>query len=428
MKKSALILAIIILLPVLSAVELEMKDQYFQGETFSARLSGNFLDPVLKSNIFFYRGHVRVAIEYDLEKIEDEYYIYALLPEKNNNYTLSIENVRYAKGSQIADDDIQKTFEITNQTAEFSVSPGVINTNQNFFIQIQNLKDSKIIISTASTTSSGQEGGIYFANSAELKSGEIKKIDFLVKDIQESTFKYIEFKSGDFSYSIPVFLFANATADQKDKLRAFELDPSNFEVNMATSSDTTRIIYLYNTGENSLEDINLSVSNLLASYTVLSINEIEELEPDSNLKIEIYFTSGSEEEIVEGQITAKTKNDEIYTYSSIILNIIDDYVPENGEEPEIPPSTKTCSELGGVICASDEGCDSDERYAKDDLCCLGLCEVDNDSKNSIGTIIGWLILIIVIIFVGWFFLKKYRRAERKPDLFKEIKKSKKQKD
>src|SRR3989304_8695254 len=102
-----LIYLFFILIPMVSAVEVSMNSEFSQGETLLATFSGNFIDQIRDENVLFYRGHVKIPMIYDVVKIEDEFYVYAVLIGKTEgNYSLSIEDVRYMKGTEIVDDDI----------------------------------------------------------------------------------------------------------------------------------------------------------------------------------------------------------------------------------------------------------------------------------------------------------------------------------
>ncbi|MBU2104709.1 MAG: hypothetical protein KKF67_02965 [Nanoarchaeota archaeon] len=221
-----LFLIFLFLFPIISAVEFTIKDEFKQGETLLAKVSGNFVDPILKENINFYRGHVRVSIEPFVAKINDEFYIYALLPETANNYSIVISGAKYMNGSQLSDANITKEFVITNLTADFSVSPGFAVAENDFSLEVQNLQDSQITIEITSETISGDEEDFSFNDSVSLKSGEIKKIKFNLDKITEPTFKIVKLTSkgsdsgdssfwglgsssgsGDFSYEIPVNIF-----------------------------------------------------------------------------------------------------------------------------------------------------------------------------------------------------------------------------
>jgi len=426
MKKSLIFISILFLfvIPIISAVEFEMKTNFSEGETLMAKVSGYFLEPILKENIFFYRGHVRVPMEYDVAKINEEFYIYALLSGKEpNNYSISIKDVRYMKGSQVSEEEIMKNFSIIENISDFSINPGFVITKGNFFIEVQNLQEYKITIEiktkNASSETSEDKGffGSLFGGGEEeegelitLMSGEIKKLNFELENIEQPTLKIIELSTENLTYEIPVYIFVEEESEKKE--RGFKIEPSDLDISISTNSNATRIIYLYNTGQEKLRNIVLSVSDSLKSYVDLSIEKIEELNEDSSIKIELYLFSENEENI-KGNIEAKTEDETLLTNSTISLNFLKDYVPSD-EESEIL-ITKTCSELNGTICDKDkEECDEETVNTKDADCCLGNCK--EIKKSSIGTIIGWGIIIIIAGFLIWFFMKKYRKAKKPIDL------------
>ncbi len=83
MKKFFLFLFLILLIfPLISAVEFTLDSSYMQGETIITKISGNFLTPLTKDNVFFYKEHVRIPVDYGIEKINKEYYLYASLSGK----------------------------------------------------------------------------------------------------------------------------------------------------------------------------------------------------------------------------------------------------------------------------------------------------------------------------------------------------------
>ena len=428
MKKSVIFILILLIFPIMSAVEFDMKSNFSQGETLIAKVSGNFLEPILKENIFFYRGHVRIPMEYEVGKIGDEFYIYALLSEKQpNNYSLSIKNIKYMEGNQIIEEEIVKEFSITNDTADFSTNPGFIITKENFFIEVQNLQNYKITIQIKTITgdeTSGGTGGLFDffgegkeeteGDSISLISGEIKKINFNIEDTEHSTFKIIELSTGNFTYKIPVYIYFETESEKK--IKDFEFQPLELNISIPTNSNTTRIIYLYNTGQERLENISLSVSDSLKPYVNLSISKIEELEEDSRIQIEVYLLSKKEGK-VEGNINAQIENQSLFVYSEIYLNFLKDYIPPE-EDISI---TKTCSEMNGVNCSKDEECIGEQVKAKDILCCLGTCE--KVKKDNSGVIIGIGLLIIVAGIIVWFFMKKYRSAKKPVNLLEIAKKS-----
>ena len=409
--RKVIVLSIFLFLifPIISAVEFEMNIKFDQGETLLVKISGNFLEPIAAENVFFYRGHVRIPMVYDVIESNDDFYIYALLIGKQQaNYSIVIKNTRYMKGIEISEDDLVKNFTITENTAIFSVNPGFVVTSNNFFVEVQNLQEGGITIDIETDFKTP------LGNSIDLKSGESKKIDFEAMEERTSTLETVELTSENLTYQIPVFITTNMTTPAEKKESGFRFEPSIFDVSMVTNSEAKRIIYLRNTGESDLENIFIFVSPLLEPYVSLSTETIDDLEKNSSVKIEIFFLSDEEEFIVEGKIIAQTEN--ISTSSTIILNFIKDFIPRD-EDVEIDViSTLACSEEGGTICAENEECSEDVIYAKDDVCCLATCE--EIKTSSTGKIIGWGILILVILVLYWFYKKRYKGVKRKVDLSK----------
>ena len=127
------------------------------------------------------------------------YYIYALLPKTQNNYSLVITGVRYYQGSQITDDDIVKNFSISENLADFSINPGFIVSDDDFFVTVQNLKDTQI---TLNSIMDKEQSDILY-------SGEIKRINFELSSISSSVFKTAKLSTENLNYEIPVYIFTN---------------------------------------------------------------------------------------------------------------------------------------------------------------------------------------------------------------------------
>jgi hypothetical protein len=372
MKRYLLAGLIILLLPMMFALEINAKDSYKQGETFLATISGNFLEPILTQNVFLYRDHVRVPSEISTAEIDGEYYIYATLLEKSaGNYSIRIEDSSYLNGRDVIDEDIIINFSITDETCDFSILPGFISTSKDFQISVQNLKENKISLSIEDDGSSD----IFTATSAySIKSGEIKKIDFVVPEVQSSSLKTITFSTTDYSYSLPVYLIA-VNQDNSTKEKEYEFGPSYFNLNLSTDSNKTYITYLENIGETDLENITLDISDEIAPYISLSFYDLEILEKNDSVKLEIYVSTPSNEISIAGQIKAKDVSG-VYAYLPFELNTLKNYIPpKNTTSPSSPTNTTL---------------------------------IDEESTSSSGKIIGWIIILILLGIVGWFFFKKYK--------------------
>lgn len=411
-------LLIVLIIPLISAVDFEMKTEFDQGETLLAKVSGNFLEPVTKDNIFFYRGHVRVPTVYDVIEVDDEFYIYALLTGKiAGNYSIALENIRYMQVTEVSQNDITKDFIITENTTDFLVNPGFLECflcdSDDFYLEVLNLQVSRITIQITTSENLASE------DSVEVRSGETKEIDFEL--VSENPFsEIIELVSENTNYSVPVFIFSNQTIERKD--RDFGFEPKIVDVSMATDSEAKIIIYLINTGEEDIEDITFSISPILEPYIVISPETINTLDKDSQEKIEIDVISDLDEAILEGKISAQAEN--ISTNLTLILDFVQDYIPAEGEVEGEEVIMTTCEQLEGAICEENEECSEEVIYAKDGVCCTGTCE--EVKKGLSGKLIGWTIVVAIILFLFWFFKKRYKRAgQRKPNLLKIAKGKKK---
>ena len=418
-----LIIILAILVPSVLAIEITTKDEIKIGETFQAKFSGNFIDPILRENIAFYRvtdgKHTSIPAQFDVIKINEEYYIWAILPEAKDNYTIEIKDVRYQVGTSESTEDIITFFRVTEDLASFQINPGVVYSNDNFEISVQNMLDKKIDINIITSTVTGDTNKFWFFepvveevddSAISLKSGENKNIKFRVDAIKLPSQKDIEITSEGTAYTIPVYIFRNVSKNISlpiDPEKRYGFSTTMLNVVMATSTNKTRIVHIKNYGENDITNISLAFSGILKKYLTLSENNISELKAGESKKLELYFESSIEEKYIEGQLTANIEG-ENYIYLPIFFNITKGHIPINGE---VDP---TITDPSCYKCGTNEVCDT----VIDSLgCCLGLCEQKTnggqDNPSSWGKIIGWIIIVVVIIFLLWFFKFKYKGTKRK---------------
>lgn len=400
MKRGLIFFVLVLLvLPIISAVDVELKTVYDQGETLVARISGNFVDQPTTNNIAFYRGHVKIPMVFGLEKIGDDFYIYALLLDKSEGeYSLRIDGVKYYRATEIVEEEIIQNFSISGQISAFSVNPGFIVTSEDFSVNIKNLQDSKIIVSIESSL------GIFGSSVVELKTGEEKDIDFEILNqeiLEEITFT---FENSSFIFSVFNSSKISIPGSGEDKL---ELRPRNLEISMATDSQGKRILHLNNLGVSDVENILLSVSEILDSYITLSTYEVKNLKANSSEKIEVSIISDLEEAIVEGLIFASSEN--VTISSSLTLIFVKDFIPIDGVSEE-NPSANTCSEVGGEICEEGFECNGDVFYASDGVCCLESCS-EMDSGGSGGKLIGWILIVAILVLAFWFYKFKFKKVK-----------------
>ncbi|MDO8623666.1 MAG: hypothetical protein Q7R52_05465 [archaeon] len=423
MKRFFLVVLLLLIFPLVSAVEFDVKTNYSLGETMIAKVSGSFTDPITADNVYFYRNNVRIPLIYDVAKINEEFYIYALLPENPGNYSISIKNANYMKSNQISSDEIKKEFSILNSWPDFSVNPGFIITKEDFFIKVQNLRDEKIILQVKegkekeTATTKSLFSSIFsikpeeIIEGIEIRSGEIKKINFELNELNSSRFDFITLKTNNTKYEIPIYITANQTVVKQ--IKEFRFSPDKLDLSLLLNSNKTKIFYIYNTGQLELDNIELIPSSDIKSYISLSTTIIEKLDAGSTFRIDMYISPQKKEKTIEGTILATTEDNEIslpvkLVYSKEEIVKPDDYVPE---------VVQNCSKLGGKICTKEEKCNGESVDALDAKCCLKEC-IKSSSLNSN---LKWLGLIIILIIIGiayWFYSSKYSRTRSEVNLLK----------
>jgi len=333
MKKIGVFVLVLLMLPLVCALDIDVKDSYDKGETLIAKISMNFVEPISDANVFFYRGHVRVPMVFDLVKIENDYYVYARLPQNEANYSMALEDVRYMAGSEISDEDVVVYFVVSNKTADFSVEPGFVFTNDDFIISVQNLMGENIVVSYSGlekmvVEEEEKEVGFFeglfggggdevesLDGSVELRSGDIEDIYFSLENV-ENGLQMVELSSANLNYEIPVYIFGQVVDEGVDEI---------------------------------IEDLN---------ETVDDVNESVE---DLN------------ESVSEGNET--TEEDETDGESLI----------------------KTCAEFEGKFCVDDTICDGKVEKALDGSCCVGECKKKESSSLGKIFGWGIVVLVIVFL-------------------------------
>lgn len=243
---------LILILPLFSAATIELKDTLGQGETLIAKILGNFPSSIDKENILFYRnGYVKIPLNYNLANIDGEYYLYAsLLGKDPGNYSINITNLQYYQnGVLVHDGTISKSFSISNETVQFSITPGFVVASEDFSITLQNLMDEKITIHITASTDDEEAREIYMQpetneetkeQDIDFKPGEKKDIQFKLDEGNSGVWN-IAFSSSNTSYNIPVYVISNTVVYQNP---SFSIEPQTIVYFLSTGSETKETVYL----------------------------------------------------------------------------------------------------------------------------------------------------------------------------------------
>lgn len=401
MKKVFLIL--FLFLPLVSAANINLKENFQPGETLLASIEGNFLSPITQDNIYFYSDREYLPITFDISQVGEKYYLYALLPAKERNYTLIIKDAHFFESGSEQVRDIEKNFSVSGNITDFSIYPGFIITRGNFSVTIE----SKISQLDLSAIILNQSKIIH------IPIGESKKIEFSIK-VSNFTFTNLSVFAADTKYNIPIAILSGNIQYSGNKTinisEASKFSFSRSEYNLTVNKNEKQVfsIYLKNLGDTDINNIKLELSTSLKNIASLSKTEIN-LNTSEQQEISLTVQSDSAE-LVLGKIHAEANN--LSTSSDIIINSIE----EENPNPTTPPAEdkKPCIYYAGLICSSNQNCNGQLIDASDSSsCCIGACE---KKKSYTGMIAG--ILLLILVAAGLFLL--YKKSKAKKPSSKEI--------
>jgi hypothetical protein len=432
MKKSFLFLLIIILsFNFTKAVIFDLQDDSLEkGQTLLGKIQGNFINGISNTNILFYKGDMRIPFNFVLKNIQGDYYLYADSEGRSpGNYSIKIKDVSYLQNGQLSNQEIIKNFSIEDKFVEFSVSPGIIETNKNdnnFYIEIKNKeeKDLEVNIKIISEEKGIRElfiedrGSLEEETDLKLKIGETKSLKFVLGDLGKSGIYKIIFKSDSMEYEITVYV------SSKDIIESNRIGWEYYTLtldNLKINQKNTKILRIINLKKEDLEEVSFQVSESLKDY-IKVLNDSTTLKSGPN---DIYLEiESSESGEVQGLISAN-KGQEITTMS---LKLI--FINENQKSKETKNNTDSteakfsCNVLGGSLCDSGKICNGGTIMSSTDdnemqFCCVnGQCiESSNKSAVNSNSKIG-IILIVIILLALIIIFAKFKSAKKPIELIK----------
>jgi hypothetical protein len=386
---------VLICLSNVSAVEINLNENYSRMENILVEIKGNFVENLVKEDVIFRRGHVNIPVEYEIIKIENKYYIWAIAPDNANDYNVRIENMKvYEDGkSQIL--STEKNFSVIENKVDYYIKPKIITTKGDFKIEVYsfNYDDLNLIYGFSSQEFS-------------LKNGN-NEINVDIDSLNNSFQGLMNVGT----YGIPVYIIVESN----------EIDEIN-----ETITEISDVRFL----PKILESISLR-SNFPKSYPIRIINENnekvvlffrynEDFFEIKESKIEInpksykeFFVKVLDNESSEIDEIIIARNDEFsislpikIEFTNILNETNTPYLEEDFEET----SLYKCRELNGQICGIDETCEGELKSSLDGLCCLDKCVALKGSGSN--SWIGWA-LIALLAIVGFYIVFKYKKTESK---------------
>lgn len=399
-KRACILLLIALIIPFSLAISTDMKENYMSGETMIIKISGNILESITSEQIKFVDysiGYKELALDYDIRKIGESHYIYAVMPylqdlpeNESMQYTLLIEDVATTVNGQRSEVDFMQNFSVSDEIIPYSITPGVIVSSDDFEVQVNLNLDENVEISIDFPAS----------RSIVLRPGK-NTIDFSLDEVSGGI--YIV-SIGD--YSLPVLI---------NKEIAKYLPPVRFTRNFIESRVLTGQTEYYE-----IEFVNYGSVDVSGAYfeydndrigiypempEVIKAGEsylfnVSLLEENSDLNQDILIIYGNDSSILTLSVVYTSDAGEVgtnYTSTDSVLN------------------EALCSELGGSKCSSIQICSGDIVNSKDQSqCCIGIC-VENIPVRPyawVGYLIGGLLLVVLLV-VGY----RYFRSRKEKDNF-----------
>jgi len=377
MKKSALFLLVLFLIPTILAIETTLKENYQPRETLIAEISGNFIDNIKAEDILFYSGRAFIPVIYDLAKIQDNYYLYAVLPNKERNYTLIIKNTRYLEAGEEKQEDLKFNFTVSGNASLYTPNPGFIIANKDFNIKVES--NIKTINLQTSFLNSTQE--------FEIKPGITKKIPFSISEINQFIITSIILTAENLEYEIPVAIFPPGTSEKSEISENLRFSKSYLNFTILKNQEFEFEISLLNTGQEDIENIEFNYQDIEDTISVKP-ESLQVLEAGESEKVRITIHSDALG-TTQGFLTATSEN---YT-ATFYLNLL-----------------TTEDKVIYKFCEDDEECDGETKITTDGLCCIGKCK--KESSEGMGKTIALIVILIILIIVVIFIIKKLKTRKK----------------
>lgn len=383
-----------------AAISSDMQQSYLSSQTVVTKLSGNILQPITAAQVEFKKNNVRIAPEYDIKKLGDDYYLWFISPVVQNetNYTIFIHNITTTYLGAVQNIDFNQSFSVKPLLSEYYIKPGFVYTSSNFNVQLVLNNDY------------AQEIAVNFpsAKSYTIEPG-INNIPFLIKDAREGTGLYM-IQIGE--YLFPAYLINGPAAAKKTNY--IVIQPAYIHSKKLLSDNSIYYqIQVSNLGTNNVTNLALQYGSGL--FTLVPDENIS-LAPGESQTYQITLNSPSRQNINDTFYFISSDNnisepmpfsimffEKLSDINQTFLNISNLTADET--------SLYSCSELLGQICSSNQICSGDSLPSSDGICCTAICA--NSSDNSGSGSYSWIgYLIAAIVIIGLLILyAKYKKVK-----------------
>lgn len=393
------------------AISSDIKNgSYSPSETMLIKIDGNILAALSADNVKFYRGHVEVPVEYDLKKLGDNYYIWALAPTSENNYSLLVEDITTTISGVTAKVNYQANFSVSGDIVDYNIKPGFIFNEKKFDIDVFLNEDVNKEITTSFMTSSN----------FTLKPGA-NTISFDTGNLPQNTTQPMIITIG--KYALPVYIIGLGAVSSAENasLPSFYFSPKRIEAEINSISDfKNKELRIVNDGD---KDLKITIGY---NKSIFSSSSKENVTIGAK---EIYSFNISLIELPKDEISeiisAKSNSSSAIAIIEIArvgnaTNVTTTYSDTFGKEGE--KVNYYCIELRGAICSSSETCVGTTLDALDGACCIassagnGVCAKETTSSSYAW--IGYLLIVIVVIGLIFIYLRYRKTKTLGLDVFK----------
>lgn len=250
MKRALVLILGILLIGSACALSTNIEDSYSRGENIIVEVSGNILEPIFPEDVEFRRGHVRVPVEFDIKRLGEKYYIWAIAPnpEEDTNYTLVIEDVVATAEGRVDEIDYEKDFLVSGDLVSYTINPGFVFAKSDFEVEIFLNEDFNKEIAIEEQT-------------VTLKPGK-NFIEFSVNDFEGAQLNIISI--GD--YDMPAYVIGTKPKGTGTKI---DVNVSNITVIDSEKEDAEEVVQYYCS---ELSGEICSASEICAGETVNSLD------------------------------------------------------------------------------------------------------------------------------------------------------------
>jgi len=400
-KRAILVFSFILLLiiPLSFSLSTDMKDSYMKKETIITKLSGNFLEPLTAQMIQFKRNNVLLALDFDLVLVNEDYYLWAVSPEDEGNYSLLIKNVATIVNGMQTRIDFQQNFTVSKNSSLYSISPGAVSAMDNFTINLRYYGDEKTVITT-----DFPEKTYLLINPGK---NEIKYSPDLLYGSN-----LIEINLG--GYTIPAYLTGKARTPYEYQTSFLSFEPKSIFESLKLRSAFETSVYLTNKANRAISDISLYYNSSILEVTPDSFSLDSNKSVSINIKLLNPLTNSLDTKITA---SAVGENSSILPISfSVISNVSRRNISiSNITSNNLSTNDLYCEELSGTMCPVNSDCSGELKDSIEGKCCLGSC-ISNTPGGSNWAI--YILIILIIAVVGYIFFR-YKKSPKQTNNMKD---------